>query len=119
MFKFRLFICTLALSIAGFSYADTVTCKELYIDHVSLQGDRDDGMGFSNHLILSFKDKNGVEKECGDMPYAHLSLTHPAVNQLHSNALAAKMANAEVVILVNTSKKILTLSNQLSVVGIQ
>jgi hypothetical protein len=117
--KIRLLICVFALSITCFTYADTVTCKNLYLSVVSIQGDRDDNMGFANHLILSFKDKNDVARECAGAPYVHLSLNHPAVGQLHANALAAKMANSEVFILVNTNEKISTLSNQLSVVGIQ
>jgi hypothetical protein len=117
--KLRLFVCVLALSIAGFTSADTVTCKGLYVNRVSIQGDRDDNMSFSNHLVLSFKDNTNAAKGCGGAPYAHLSLNHLVANHLHSQALAAKMANAEVSILVNTSKKISTLSNQLSVIGFE
>lgn len=119
MNKIRILTSVLALTIADFTYSDTVTCNSIYIKVVSIQGDRDDNMGFANHLILSFKDKNGSAKNCGGAPYAHLSLNHPAAGQLHANALAAKMANSEVNVLVNTNKKISTISNQLAVVGIQ
>jgi hypothetical protein len=117
--RIKFLICVLALSVTGFTYSDTVTCKNLYLKVVSIQGDRDDNMGFANHLILSFKDKNDVVQRCAGAPYVHLSLNHQAVGQLHANALAAKMANSEVFILVNTNDKISALSNQLSAIGIQ
>ena len=107
--------------IPTISFADTVTCKDIYIKTVDVQGARDDGMAFGNNLVVSFKDGGGSDYYCGGAKYAHLEMgsSLTIANSLLSLALSAKVADLEVSVLVNTSDKISTLSNQLSVISIQ
>lgn len=106
----------LLLLIPAFAFAETVTCEDIYIETVTVEGDRDDGMEFANKLIITFKDQNGLNYRCGGEKYSHLELDHIAAKPLLSLALSAQVTGREVIVLVNTNDKISTISNQLSAI---
>ncbi len=77
--------------------AATIECSSVELNSVVVEGNRDDGHFFQNHLILF------LANECGEKKYAHVALEHPAFNGFLSIALAAKSAGKRVNIAVNTN----------------
>lgn len=77
--------------------AATIECQGAFLKSVVVEGNRDDGHFFQNHLVLS------LESECGEKKYAHVALAHPAFSGFLSVALAAKAAGKRVNIAVNTN----------------
>ena len=48
--------------------AATIECQGAFLKSVVVEGNRDDGHFFQNHLVLS------LESECGEKKYAHVAL---------------------------------------------
>ena len=91
--------------------ADTITCSNMEIDTVYLEGPRDDEFYLQNKLVIKL---TGV---CAGRSWVHIGISHPAMNGFLSIALSAKEQNRKVSIAVNTSNQNGT-SNQLAFIGI-
>ena len=101
------------------SLGDVVTCKNVIVSQVTVEGDRDDGFYFSNNMVLMLKDQSGNVVSCGDKQYVSLGLNHPAFSALLSVALTAQTTKQSVTVLVNTNSNVTTmLSNQLGAIVI-
>lgn len=80
------------------SQASTISCGFSTIEHVYVNGDRDDSSVHSNRLLIA--PKNG----CNGQALVYIENTSPAYSSFLSMALAAFSSGEQVRIYVNESK---------------
>jgi hypothetical protein len=106
-------ILVVLLLVSGFSVrAETVHCGSLTVNEVYAEGDREDGSPYSNRLIVNFA------SECFGKATAHMEMDNPIAHAFLATALAAKTRKIKVNIGVNTTRDILSTSNQLGYIGL-
>lgn len=97
--------------------ASMVLCDNVAIKMISVQGPRDDGHPFANHLVLSFKDANGNSVNCAGKLYGIISNSQPAYASMLSAAITAATTGKLMRVYVNTNSST-SISNQLSLINI-
>ena len=113
--KWTIFVVSALLPLTA--SAEFITCSDVYVERVSVQGDRDESHYFENKMILRLKGPSGEAMLCGNKEYITLSNTHPAYNGMLSIALTAFTTNKKISVSVNSSVGS-SLSNQLSAITI-
>ncbi|WP_419227331.1 hypothetical protein [Alteromonas sp. OM2203] len=102
----------LALTLPAYSYAGVVSCNDMTVKNVTVEGKRDDGFYFENKLIVEYN------QPCAGKKYTHTNLSNPAFNGFLSIALAAKSTDSKVEIAINSSNTT-PQSNQLAYISIK
>jgi len=112
----KILILSLLATISTTTKAEFITCKNVKLSIVGVQGDRDDSHPFNNKLIIQLKNSSNATIQCGGKNYIHLDNTESATyNSLLSIALSAYAAKLNVNVSVNTSSQTDD-SNKLSVI---
>jgi len=102
----------LTLIMSSQVHSATITCTEINVQEVRVEGTRDDNHFFSNKLVIE------LDQSCGGKKHAHAALDHPAFDGFLSIILAAKASGSEVIISINTDN-LPQISNQIAWVGIE
>lgn len=102
-------MCCLSLA----SHADLISCGSHEIDKLMTQGNRDDNHAHANSLVMTLKDT-----QCNGKPYLIIKNDHPAYQGTLSVALAAKLANKPVEVLVN-SNVVISSATEISIIIIK
>ena len=86
-----------AVMLVSFSaQAEFFQCYGVKIEEVAVEGARDDGFGFADHMVIKLNQK------CGGQDWVHRPMSDPLMEHFLVVALAAKTSNAEVKVGVNT-----------------
>ena len=86
------------------SNAALVTCDNVYISDVWVEGNRDDGFVLQNTMLIRIKDTGGVYTQCNGKDYFHLENTSQAFSGMLSIALTAQTTGKQVQISINTNQ---------------
>ena len=85
--------------ISNSAIAKLLNCGSQELDQVMVQADRDDNYSHANSLVIRLKNSS-----CNERQYIYLRSNHPAYSGMLAIALAAKSANKNLIVIVNTSK---------------
>ncbi len=96
--KKGLFFILLSVFFSVSARADLVSCGEKEIDRVQVQANRDDGHAHANSLMLTSKDNS-----CNSRIYAFLGSDSPVFGAMVSIALAAKVSDKKVEVIINST----------------
>lgn len=110
-------ICSLSLVLGSLiavdSWAEFVSCATNKIDKIMVQGERDDNHVHANSFVMTLKNA-----QCNNKPYLMLKNDRPSYQSMLAIALAAKMADKDVDVIVNTSK-VLDSATEISIIIIK